>query len=677
MARACSSLANFDASRPVRRISTHGPESRDRWSRQRAQRSTPIGQAKYFSDLVLDAPSGIFVKQHRPAEELISKCCNEILPFRHDQMKISRPTTCLPFLLMLTLSGVAIAAPETLTKDVDAASHRAQPRFRGVEVQRQVTGKNLLVPITNRKGSGHLAVIVDDQLVHNLDCNFTPSKDAVSWWAYLDMSEYVGKTATLHVEAPNDIAELIKFGDELPNLLPLYNESLRPQFHFSQKRGWNNDPNGLVYYDGEYHFCWQSNPAGNQWANMYWGHAVSADMVHWTELPHALRCYGDNVEDRYPSMAVRNCFSGSANVDTQNTAGWKTGDEDVLVAAFTDTGCGEALAYSNDRGRTWTYYEQNPIIRHDGRDPKLIWYSYDQHDVPISDAAKKLGGHWVIAVYDQQDGSNGIAFYNSTNLKEWTKTSWLPDFFECPELFQLPVDGDQNNKKWVTFSGDAKYVIGDFDGKTFTPEHKGKCQLHYGAFYASQCFNNLPDGRVVQVGWAKVDMPGMPFNQGFTLPLDLTLRTTPQGVRMFANPIKGIESLRRANPIQVQDRALTDENSIIKLGVDFSLADIVLKVKRGTAKQVVLQVGNFSTTYDFDRQQLDGNPAPLEGDVANIRMLIDRPLHEIIGGDGACYITQADGSEGKLLGNVTVATEGGSARIESLEIYELRSIWKR
>ena len=204
-----------------------------------------------------------------------------------------------------------------------------------------------------------------------------------------------------------------------------------------------------------------------------------------------------------------------------NTGGWQTGDEKVLVAAFTDTGCGEALAYSNDRGRTWTYYEGNPVIRHRGRDPKLVWYAYDKDDTPIDETAKQLGGHWVIAVYDEKGGRN-VAFYTSSNLKEWTEQSHLMGYFECAELFKLPVDGDKHNTRWVVYAADARYAIGDFDGKTFTPEHEGKHQVHWGNYYASQCFSNPPDGRVVQIGWARVNVPGMPFNQTFSLPTKLT-----------------------------------------------------------------------------------------------------------------------------------------------------------
>ena len=170
-----------------------------------------------------------------------------------------------------------------------------------------------------------MTIYVGDQLVHNLDCDFPPNKDAIDWWTYLDMSEYVGKTAKVVAQAAPEICEMFESSDEIRHLQPLYDEALRPQFHMSQMRGWNNDPNGMCYYDGQYHFFWQCNPAGRNWANMYWGHATSPDMVHWTEHDRALRSFGGDVENRHPKMAVKNCFSGSGNVDLNNTAGWQTG----------------------------------------------------------------------------------------------------------------------------------------------------------------------------------------------------------------------------------------------------------------------------------------------------------------------------------------------------------------
>ncbi len=562
-------------------------------------------------------------------------------------------------------------------KKIPAKRLGGRVALKGTEIELPVTGKMLLLPCTGKKGGGHLTVKVGEQLVHNLRCTFAPSKDAVQWWGYLDMSEYQGKTAKLYVQAPDEeVAKLIKFGDKLPNILPLYNETHRPQLRISQKRGWNNDPNGMAYYDGEYHFFWQSNPAGNGWANMYWGHAVSKDLVHWTELPHALRNAGGREKNRHPSMAVACCFSGSANVDKKNTAGWKTGKEDVMVAAFTDTGCGEALAYSNDRGRTWKYYEGNPIIRHRGRDPKLIWYEYDKDDKPLNDTAKKLGGHWVIALFDEKGGRN-VGIYTSTDLKEWKEESHLMGYYECAEIFQLPVDGDKNNKKWVVFAADAKYAIGKFDGRTFTPAHEGKHQVHWGPYYASQCFTNDPKGRVIQVGWARIGMPGMPFNQAFTLPASLTLRKTSGGVRMYVNPVEELKILRKSSPVEIKGKELTAEAPKVTSDVKSDLVDVILKVKKGTASKVRLQVGKFGATYDFEAQKVDNRPAPLENDVATIRIVVDRPMHEIIGGSGASYLTGNGGSAGKPIGSVTVTAEGGAATIEMLGIYELESGWKK
>lgn len=539
-----------------------------------------------------------------------------------------------------------------------------RPTPVGVPLKLEVTDKFLLLPISNSGQRGQLTVIVDDQLVHRLTVTFAKSTEAVDWWAYLDMSEYQGKTAELNAQAEVNVAKLIKFGDDLPNIKPLYDETLRPQFHFSQQRGWNNDPNGMVYYDGEYHLFWQSNPAGPKWANMYWGHAVSPDMVHWTELPHALRNGGNHDANRHRSMAVGHCFSGSANIDHNNTFGVQEGDVKTMIAAFTDTGCGESLAYSTDRGRTWTYYKGNPVVTHRGRDPKLVWY--------------EPGKHWVLAMYDEdKEVGRNVAIYTSKDLKEWELTCKVPGYFECAELFELPVDGDSSNTRWVVFAANAQYAIGKFDGKVFTPEHEGKYQVHWGPYYASQCFSNTPDGRVVQIGWARINMPDMPFNQTFSVPTNLTLRTTDEGIRMFANPIVELESLRKPGAIEVTDKELTAEQPSVSYDVKGDLVDVVLKVKEGTAAKVVLKVGNFTTTYDFAAQKLDEMSVKTIDGVATVRMLVDRPIHEIVGGDGAGFKTCGGGSEGKPIGTVTVTAEGGTATIESLGIYELESSWNK
>ncbi len=528
----------------------------------------------------------------------------------------------------------------------------------------EITGKYILFPVSNRGQRGRMTIYVDDQLVHNLDCDFPPNKDAIDWWTYLDMEEYVGKTAKVVARAAPEICEMIESGDSIRHLQPLYDEALRPQFHVSQMRGWNNDPNGMCYYDGQYHFFWQCNPAGRNWANMYWGHATSPDMVHWTEQNRALRSFGGDVENRHPKMAVKNCFSGSGNVDLNNTAGWQKGDEKTIVLAFTDTGCGEALAYSTDRGKTWTYYEGNPVIQHRGRDPKLMWYA--------------PGEHWVIAVYDEDpEVGRNIAIYTSKNLKEWELTSKIPGYFECAEIFELPVDGDASKTKWVIFAADAQYAIGHFDGKEFTPEHDGKHRVHWGNYYASQCFSNPPDGRVVQVGWTRgIDMPEMPFNQTFTVPTNLTLRTTEDGIRMFATPIKELEQLRKPDPKTAVNKELTAEAPVVEFDVENQLFDIVATLEKGTATKAVLRFAENVATYDFNAEKLDEMPLKMKDGKVTFRVLVDRPMYELIGGGGACYKTSGRRDKGKPVGTISLTAEGGSLTVKSIKVFEMTSAWK-
>jgi len=386
-------------------------------------------------------------------------------------------------------------------------------------------------------------------------------------------------------------------------------------------------------------------------------------MVHWTEHDRALRSFGGGVENRPPKMADRNCFSGSGPLDLHNSGGWQTGDQKTIVLAFTDTGCGEALAYSNDRGKTWTYYEENPVIKHSGRDPKLMWY--------------EPGKHWVIAVFDQdpKHGRN-IAIYTSTDLKEWKRESNIPGYYECAEIFELPIDGDPTKTKWVIYAADAQYAFGTFDGKTFTPEHEGKHRVHWGSYYASQCFSNSPDGRVVQVGWARIDIPNMPFNQTFTVPTNLTLHTTEDGVRMFVTPIKEIEQLRKPNPKTAANAKLTADAPSVSLEVEDQLFDIVVTLKQGTATKAVLSFGENVAAYDFAEQKLDEMPLKMKDGKVTIRVLVDRPMYELIGGGGACYKTSGRRDMGKPIGTISLTADGGDLTVESLTAYEMKSAWK-
>lgn len=531
----------------------------------------------------------------------------------------------------------------------DGAEAKVVPlvdRTRDVKIDK----KYLLFPVSNTAKPVRMTIQVDGQLIHNFDINL--ANDSPDWWAHLDVPGHVGQTAKITVKR---VAEghtgldRVECADAPRHTRPPYDEPLRPQLRFSQMRGWNNDPNGMVYHDGEYHLFWQSNPFGPNWGNMYWGHAVSKDLLHWEELPYAL----------YPRvMAKDHCFSGSAHVDENNTGGW---GKNAMVAAFTDTGAGEAVAVSTDKGRSWKMIDGNPVIpKRDGRDPKLIWY--------------EPGRHWVIAVYTKIRGKDCVEFYRSNDLKAWEKTGQVEGYYECPELFELPVDGDPKAKRWVLLAADAEYAVGRFDGKTFTPDHPGKHKLHHGAFYASQCFSRAPDGRVIQIGWARVDTPGMPFNQAFSLPIELTLKATTNGVRLFAEPIREIETLRGKAEARGGGVAADKPLSLKAPG---QLLDVVAVIEPGDAREVTLRFGQNTLVYKTAEQTFDGMPLPLTDGAFTVRVVVDRPLYEVVGGNGAVYKTAARKDGGKPIGAVEVSAAGGTATVKSLTVYPMRSIWTK
>ena len=527
-----------------------------------------------------------------------------------------------------------------------------------------VESRYLIIPIQNKgKSKGEIQVFVGDQEVRKYGLNIATSADTTDWYAFFTIDAYKGQTARV---AASKVTEegfaLVKQSDTIPGEGSFYREPHRPQFHFTQKVGWNNDPNGMVYHNGTWHFFFQHNPVALPWGNMTWGHATSKDLLHWEQQPNKL----------FPSTMARGaCFSGGATVDANNTAGW---GKNTLVAFLTDTGAGEAIAYSTDGGKTFTWYEGNPVVKHKGRDPKVIWYAYDENDKPLNDAAKKLGGHWVMVVYNEHpEHKRNAAFYTSTNLKEWTEQSHLPGYFECTELFELPIDGDEKKTRWVVFAADAKYAVGTFDGKTFTPEHDGKHQVHWGPYYASQTFDNAPDGRKIQMGWLRIPSPG-PYNQHFSFPHRLTLRSTEDGIRMFAKPIKEIKDLRAKSSKAKSQELVADRP--VTLPVNSDLLDVRVTVEVGNATAIELNLPGRTIKYDAKTRKLNEAPLkPVDGRIT-IQVLADRSLTEIIGNDGRVFISgrgpaKLDATE------VSVNAIGGNAKLVSLEAHELKSIWNQ
>lgn len=308
-----------------------------------------------------------------------------------------------------------------------------------------------------------------------------------------------------------------------------YNEPLRGQFHFSSRAGWMNDPNGSFYYRGQYHLLYQHNPHGLAWDTMHWGHAVSPDLVHWTQKPIALE----------PDVHPGDLWSGNAVVDTNNVTGLKSGADDPILM-FSGTG-GVIIHYSLDGARTFQTYDRGREVIDTGgnesRDPKVFWHAPTQR--------------WVMVLY-VREGAKGANFYTSTDLLHWQfRSRFTADWmFECPDMVQLPVDGNPADTRWALFAAhDNSYVLGGFDGTTFTASSPVRRQDFGGGrpetpFYASQTFIGDPAGRIVQTAWQGGNR-GSTWTGNLTFPAELTLRTTPDGVRLARNPVAELASLRR------------------------------------------------------------------------------------------------------------------------------------
>jgi fructan beta-fructosidase len=531
-------------------------------------------------------------------------------------------------------------------------------RKRGVsEVRREIdVNKDYLnLPVRTGATKRRVRFEIDGKTVREFDIEL--ADDRPDFFAFTDVSPFRGKKLAVLATVPADskAVEAMALSVDIAGAADLYREKYRPQFHFTSRRGWLNDPNGLVYAAGEWHLYYQHNPFGWDWGNMHWGHAVSKDLFRWSEFPIALtpRAYGDW------------CFSGSAVVDKDNTSGWRKGDEPLLVCAFTSTGRGECIAYSSDRGRTWIEYDGNPVVKHNGRDPKLIWHA----------ATKK----WVMAVYDEMDGrARDVAIFTSPDLKKWQFQSRIQGFFECPDLYPLAVDGDAKKVKWVLSAADGQYMLGQFDGTKFVKE-SGKHQLWYGNFYAAQTYDSAPDGRRVQIGWGNgVAFPGMPFNQQMTVPVELTLRTTEDGVRLFAEPVKEIESLRDARHGWKDLSVKPGSNPLAEIKGE--LFDISAEVRPGAAEQVTFTLRGVPVVYDAKKGEVicKGKTAPLivrKDGTARLRILVDRGSVEVFGNDGQLAL-----SVGVLISpderSLALSARGGEAKVIAIDVNVLKSAWK-
>jgi sucrose-6-phosphate hydrolase SacC (GH32 family) len=504
----------------------------------------------------------------------------------------------------------------------------------------------------------------------NLIINGKIIKSAVGWrsdrlvptsW---DVSRFQGQKAQVQIvdEASRDwghinVDHIVQTDkpERLPVATgPLYQESLRPQFHFTARQwtmdrlnpgpkeeGWLNDLNGLIYYDGEYHLFAQ------RWWKC-WLHAVSRDLVHWTELPPAFWEEKSETGDQ----------SGTCVVDYNNTSGLSPDKANPPMVAFwtrndNRTHC---ICYSLDHGRTWKRYEKNPILVYPERDPKVFWYA------PSS--------HWVMMMY----GNNQYHIFTSTNLLSWKDEHHpLPDSFECPDFFELPVDGNRDHMKWVIVQGNGNYSIGSFNGVEFKEETaRYACDIG-PTFYATQTWGNTDtgDGRRIQAAWMRDStFPEMPFNQMVSFPCELKLRSTPNGLRIFREPIKEIAQLHNGLDEWTNRTLRADE--VLPLEPSGQLFHIRAEVNIPAGATLTFNFRGITVILTSNTIQSASSPAPVLDRIKTVEFLVDRTSIETFVSHGEISVTRFVLPHENGL---SVKAEGGPVTIRSLIVYPLNSAW--
>ena len=490
---------------------------------------------------------------------------------------------------------------------------------------------------------------------------------------------------------------------------PMYQDPHRPQFHFTPVSGWMNDPNGMVYLDGEYHLFYQHNPDSTIWGPMHWGHAISKDLIHWEQMPIAL----------YPD-SLGTIFSGSAVVDEMNTSGLGSPEHPAMVAIFTYHSTerekagyndfqNQGIAYSADKGRTWKKYERNPIIRNPGkrdfRDPKVFWHT--------------PSAQWVLvlAAYDH------VEFYASKNLKEWKHLSDFGFFpgeqgrgWECPDFFELKISGSIE-KKWVllvsvnpgAYNGGSgtQYFIGQFDGKGFQSDPGQTLWIDYGKDnYAGVTWSNVPksDERRLFMGWmsnwqyANV-VPTEVWRSAMTIPRELSLINTDNGIRLASWPVTEIKSLKAGNEVlhtNIMDAADTASEKIslpqsgleINLDIerDKELNDFELEFSNPNGEKVLIGLeGRLNQIYldrdksgdvDFSKQ-FGGRHIGIrqtKNKNLNLTLLLDLSSLELFTDDGTLAMTEIFFPSERYT-QLIIRSRTRGIRIKSLRLNLLKSIW--
>lgn len=477
-------------------------------------------------------------------------------------------------------------------------------------------------------------------------------------------------------------------------------EAYRPQYHFSPPEKWLNDPNGMVYYEGEYHLFYQCYPEDTVWGPMHWGHAVSTDLVNWQHLPIAL------APDELGYI-----YSGSAVIDWHNTAGF---GKEAMVAAYTyfdptNAHQSQAIAFSTDKGRTWNKFVGNPVIPTppnvgNFRDPKVLWYDDGNGN-----------GHWVMVLA----AGNAVLFYTSPNLKDWELSgsfgygySATSGVWETPDLFKLLVD-DGPETRWVLAAGigdnapaggsGEQYFIGNFDGETFASENYKETVLwaDFGAdFYAAQSWSDVPKNRRIWLAWMNnwhyaTTIPTSTWRGSMTIPRELGLTETDEGIQLVQTAVSELTHLRS---IQYTWQDLTINNTTLPLSMmRGETLEIVAELEAPVAADslgIRVRVGDSEATTigykpkqqtlyvdrsragqaDFNDTFASNHVTQLKPDNGLIRLhiFVDRSSIELFANNGLVVFSEKIFPKGESVG-VELFAEGTAVTFHNLDIYELNA----
>jgi fructan beta-fructosidase len=452
-----------------------------------------------------------------------------------------------------------------------------------------------------------------------------------------------------------------------------YNQPLRPQVHYTPITGQIGDPTGLIQYKGTYHLFYMYD----EWSkrrgdNKNWGHAISHDCIYWEQHPHIT----NSIIDNKPG-------SGSGIVDWNNTLGLQAGVEKTMVVFYTDYGRGTSIAFSMDAGKTWIRHKKNPVIAAKkgtggtSRDPVVFWYKPDQS--------------WRLVQYE----SPGFAFYKSSTLTEWEFLSKMDGFYECPDIMEMPVDGQAENKKWILIDGNGSYFIGKFDGTKFIKEsernvlgeetvmtnHGNQNYYYTKDFYASQTWKQSyeGDGPFYQLASMWLGQPpthDRTWSQQLTFPVELTLNTINNQILLCRNPINGIKQLRYDPQLWSNTSVKPGDNLLEKM--DGDVFEIISEIDCGTASQIIFDIRGEKATYDVAKQQMDfmksNSNVRSKNNAIKLRFIIDRNSVEIFANQGEVSVTRLFYPD-PANKNLSLTSVGGDFKINKMELYRLESIW--